>query len=142
MRSPYSSVVERQSCKLKVRSSILRGGIYLFSIITATTNLLLQTVFNCCSVGQKIRFFFSFIPFHIFSLPASACSYKRTMYTANYSYTMLISNNKIANSQFSIIKLLVMKKEGEKKGKKRKAEMKMDHNQLVTYKKSLHEFQT
>jgi cytochrome c oxidase subunit IV len=24
--SPYSSVVERQSCKLKVRSSILRGG--------------------------------------------------------------------------------------------------------------------
>jgi hypothetical protein len=27
--SPYSSVVERQSCKLKVRSSILRGGIFI-----------------------------------------------------------------------------------------------------------------
>ena len=29
MNCPYSSVVERQSCKLKVRSSILRGGIHL-----------------------------------------------------------------------------------------------------------------
>ena len=32
-QSPYSSVVERQSCKLKVRSSILRGGISFYKYL-------------------------------------------------------------------------------------------------------------
>jgi hypothetical protein len=41
--SPYSSVVERQSCKLKVRSSILRGGIFFVLTIPASTRSLLKS---------------------------------------------------------------------------------------------------
>jgi hypothetical protein len=43
INSPYSSVVERQSCKLKVRSSILRGGIFFVLTIPASTRSLLKS---------------------------------------------------------------------------------------------------
>lgn len=49
---PYSSVVERQSCKLKVCSSILHGGIFTF----------FQLVFLIIFYSNKddVRFFYSF----------------------------------------------------------------------------------
>ena len=51
MNCPYSSVVERQSCKLEVRSSILREGIFhaqtfLYCRVTSTGILSLSLIFT------------------------------------------------------------------------------------------------
>ena len=78
-RSPYSSVVERQSCKLKVRSSILRGGIsfpFFASRVFFTVPCL--TLFSYTETALLFFHLRIFVEFRLEASPARWCENKHS----------------------------------------------------------------